>query len=69
MTGEMIYAVGNEHVLVNVKGRCNALRKDIRNVVIGVRTIVELGAEGALPFLGRDLVECIWSMKKESFEL
>src|SRR6266404_5442897 len=69
MTGEMIYAVGNEHVLVNVKGRCDALRKDVGNVVIGVRTIVELGAEGALPFLGRDLAECIWSMKQESFEL
>jgi len=52
------------NVLVNVKGRCDALRKDVGNVVIGVRTIVELGPEGALPFLGRDLAECIWGMKE-----
>src|SRR6266403_1089860 len=68
MTGEMIYAVGNEHVLVNVKRRCDALRKDVGNVVIGVRAVVELGAEGTLPFLGGDLAERIWSMQKKSFE-
>ena len=52
-----------------MKGRCDALRKDIGNVVIGVRTIVELGAEGALPFLRGNVADRIWRMEKESFEL
>jgi len=44
MAGEMIEAVRNEHVLVNVKWRCDPLREHIRDIVVGVGLSIRLVA-------------------------
>jgi len=69
MTGVVIQAVRNEHVLVNMKGGGNQLREHVRDIVIGVGPVVEVSAERPLPFLCRDHVTCIGRMENESLEL
>src|ERR1700674_1879854 len=69
MTGEVIQAVRDEYLLVNVKRRRNSLCKHGGDIVVGVTAVVALGAERALPFLRRDLVTRIGRVENESFEL
>jgi len=47
----MIEAIGNNDVFVDVERRHDSLVKHVDDVVIGIGTIVEFGAERALPFL------------------
>ena len=69
MAGEVIQAVRNEDILVDVKRRCDPLRKHVCDIVVGVSAVVELGAEGALPLLCGDLIVSIRCVENESLEL
>ena len=48
---EVIEAVRNENILVNVESRCDSLGKHIDDFIVGVRTVVKLPAKCVLPFL------------------
>ena len=52
-----------------MKGRIDTLREHIRNVIVGVGSIVEIGPERALPFLSGDFIARIGSVENLSFEL
>src|ERR1700746_3451482 len=69
MTGEMVETVRNEHILVDVKRGRNPLSKHVCDIVVGVSTVIELGAESALPLLCRYLVVSIRCVEDEAFEL
>src|SRR5260370_29839345 len=69
MAGEVIEPVRNEHVLVNVKWRIDPLSEHVRNVIVGVGSIVEIRPERALPFLSGDFIARIGSVDNLSFEL
>jgi hypothetical protein len=65
----MVDTVGNEHTLVNVKRRCDSLGKDVGDIIVRVGAVVELGAEGALPFLSGNFALSIRSVEDEALEL
>ena len=65
----MIEAIGNNDVFVNVERREDSLSEHIHDVVIGIGTIVEFGAERTLPFLGLQDAMSIRGMKNEALEV
>src|SRR5690348_16081650 len=69
MPREMIEAVGNKNILVDMKGRGDSLGEHIDDVIVGVRTIVEFGSERVLPLLRRYLARRIRRVKDKSLEL
>src|SRR5215813_378240 len=65
----VIEARRNNNIFVDVE-RCNdSLRKNVHNVVIGIRPTMEFGAERALPFLGLKNAVSIGSMKHKALEV
>jgi len=69
MTREVVNTNGDEDVLVDMKRRREPLRKHVHDVVIGIGPVVELGAEGVLPFLCGDVALRIRGVEDEAFEL
>lgn len=55
----MVQAIRNEDILIDMKGRCDALREHVDDVVVRVRAVVEFGAKRILPFLSGNLACCI----------
>src|SRR6202035_1789283 len=68
MAGEPIQPVRNEDIFVDMKGRCDSLRKNICDIVVGVSAVVKISTESPLPFLRGNLVLSIRRMKYERFE-
>src|SRR5260370_26637608 len=69
MAGEMIQAVGNEHILVDVKRCRDSLRKEMGAIVGGVPPVVEIGWARSLPFLSLHDTPGVWRMENEPFKL
>ena len=69
MAGKMVQTVRNEDVLVNVKGSCDSLCKHVGDIVVGITTVVEFGAESALPLLCLHDIVSVGSVENESLEL
>jgi len=65
----MIEAIGNNDVFVDVERRHDSLGEHVDDVVIGIGTIVEFGAERALPFLGLQDAMSIRGMKNKPSKL
>lgn len=62
VTSEVLDSGGNEHTLIDVERCSDPLSEDVGDVIVGVSTVVQLGPESALPFLGGDLSVSIWGM-------
>ena len=69
MTGEMIEAIRDEYVFINVKWGCDSLRKYIYDVVVSVSTVVEIRPKSVLPFLRRDPAMGIRRVQNKTLEL
>src|SRR5207302_562444 len=69
MASEVIYALRNIKLLVDVKGSCESLRKHVRDIVVGVTPVIKLSPESALPFLGCHGVAGVGRVEKEALEL
>src|SRR5690242_7512640 len=69
MTGPMVIADGNEDILVNIERLGELLRKNVNHIVIGIRSVVEVGAKRALPFLCLQYMVRVGSMKHEGFKV
>src|SRR5437868_15433654 len=65
----VIETIGNNDVFVNIERREDSLGEHIHDVVIGIGTIVEFGAERTLPFLGLQDAMSIRGMKNEALEV
>src|SRR5260370_33384767 len=65
----MIEAVRNENVLINVKRGCDSLGKHIDDVIVGVCSVVELGAKSILPLLRLHNILGTWRVENKSFKL
>src|SRR5262249_13261373 len=66
MPSPVVFANGNEDVLVDVEWFGEALGEDINDVVVAVGAIVELYAKGILPLLCLQHVGGIGRMEQES---
>src|SRR5260370_38636120 len=69
MTGEVIQAVRNEHIFVDVKRRCNSLGKHVSDIVVGVSAVVQIGSKSSLPLLGLHDTLGVWRIPNEAPEL
>ena len=69
MASPVVFPNWNEEVLVDVEGLDQALGKDIHDVVIAVRAVVELDPERVLPLLRLQNVTSIRCIKNEALEI
>src|SRR5260370_17913312 len=69
MPREMVEPIGNEHTLINMEGRRDALRENVGDVVVRVRAIVKFRTESSLPFLGGHLAARVRRMQQKAFKL
>src|SRR5438128_12296907 len=69
MPSPVVFADRNENILVEVERGCEPLGKDVHNVVVAVRTVVEFDAKGVLPFLRLQNVVSVGRMKNKPFEV
>src|SRR5438445_3808008 len=69
MPCEMIEAIRDEHVLVDVKRRRDSLRKHICDVIIGVGAVIEFRSIGPLPLLCLHNALRVRRMKNKTLEL
>jgi len=65
----MIFADWNRNILVDIERRDQSLGKDVHNVVIAVRTIMEIDPKGVLPLLCLQNVVSIRRVKDESLKV
>src|SRR5215472_9903174 len=69
MARPVVFTNRNENVLVDIEWSGETLRKDIHNVVVTVRAVIELDAKRVLPFLRLQDMVRIRGMKNEPFEI
>src|ERR1700745_3879458 len=69
MASPVVFANRNGDILVDVEGRDQALREDIDNVIVTVRTVVKVDSECVLPLLCLQHMVRVKSMKHEPFKL
>src|SRR5437764_4960792 len=68
MASEVIQAVRDEDVLIDMKRRRNALGEPIHDVVVGVSTIIQLGIKTAQPFLSKYRTVSVGRIEQQPFE-
>ena len=66
---EVIDAVGDENVLVEVKWRRDALGEHVHDVVVGITSVIQLSDKTVQPFLTRYGTLSVGSMKQKPFKL
>jgi hypothetical protein len=69
MARPVIFAHWNKSVFVDVEWLDQALRKDVHDVVIAVRAVVEFDPEGVLPLLRLQNVTSVRRMENEALEI
>src|ERR1700758_2332039 len=69
MPRPVVHAYRDEDVLVDIERGGEALREHIHDVIVRVRAVVEIGAEGSLPFLRLHRTVRIRGVINETFEI
>ena len=69
MPREMIEAIRDEHVLVDVKRRRDSLGEYICDVIIGVASVIKFRSIRSLPLLCLHDTLSVWRMKNKALEL
>src|SRR5437763_16648682 len=68
MAREVIEAIRDENILIDMKRRRNALGEPIQDVVVGVSTIIQLGIKTAVPFLSKNRTVSLGIIEQQPFE-
>src|SRR6266568_8411500 len=69
MTCPVIVANGKEDAFIDIERFRQLLREDVNDIVIGIRSVIELGSKRALPFLRLQDAMCIGSMEEKAFKI
>src|SRR5438270_993014 len=69
MARPVIFTNRNEDILVDVERGGKPLGEDVHDVVIAIRTIVEVNAKRVLPFLRLEDVVGVWRVKDKTLKV
>jgi len=69
MASEVIKAVRDKNILIDMKQRRNALGEHVHDVVVSITTIIQLGIKTRQPLLSEYSTVSVGSVKQKPFEL